>query len=56
MLREDQGRRGTLELEQFLLVLLYLLLNVLLVVLDVDKLVAHLTHDLSMLSIVSGCA
>lgn len=56
MLREYKGRRGALELEQLLLVLLYLLLDVLLVVLDVDQLVSHLTHYLSMLSVVSGCA
>ena len=42
-------------MDQLLLVLLYLLLYVLLVVLNVNQLIAHLTHDLGMLAIVSGC-
>lgn len=38
------SRTASFELHEFALVLLYLLLNVLLVVLDVDQLVAHLAH------------
>lgn len=43
-------------MEQLFFILLNLLLNVLFVVLDVDELISHLTHDLGMLSICVGAA
>lgn len=45
------GAGCALELQKFFLVLLYLLLYVLFVVLNVDELVAHLVHDLRMMSV-----
>jgi hypothetical protein len=45
------GAGCALELQKFFLVFLYLLLYVLFVVLNVNELVAHLVHDLSMMSV-----